>query len=437
MSRVDVYQGDSREILKVLADNSVDAVVTDPPYALVTIGERYGAEGAQPTGHEVYARATAGFMGRRWDTGETAFAVEFWAEVRRVLKPGGHVVAFSATRTYHRLAVAIEDAGFEVRDMLAWLYGSGFPKSADLERSVAVFLCDQPGRHYPTNLPKDARPGDHICPRCLESEAVDGVGSALKPGFEPVVMARKPLIGSLARNVLAHGTGGLNIDGCRIGEDGGTRFTGLREAANHDSVSSYGDGDGLNGKSFEAVKGLGRWPANVLHDGSDEVVDAFPLSDGAQGRVTGAEPSSDERVILSGLGGRHAVREPRGDKGSAARFFYSAKADTEDRLGSDHPTVKPVDVMAWLVRLVCPKGGVVLDPFGGTGTTGLAARREGCDAILIEREADHADDIRRRIAWARGEGGLTRQEILRHKLAKAPAAAGGAGLPLFAEADDD
>lgn len=427
MSRVDVYQGDSREILKVLPDNSVDAVVCDPPYALVSIGQRYGEDGAAPTGHEVYARATAGFMGRRWDTGETAFAVEFWAEVLRVLKPGGHVVAFSATRTYHRLACAIEDAGFEIRDMLAWLYGSGFPKSADIERSVAVYLCDRPGRHYPNNLPKDALPGDHICARCAESEAVDGLGSALKPGLEPVVFARKPLIGSLARNVLAHGVGGLNIDGCRIGDDGGHRFVGLREGADHASVSSYGDG--LNGKITEAVKGLGRWPANVLHDGSDEVLGAFPASDGQRGAVSGLEPSTATGDVWNPR--QRVASEMRGDSGSAARFFYSAKADTEDRLGSDHPTVKPVDVMAWLVRLVCPPGGVVLDPFAGSGTTGLAAMREGCDAILIEREPDHADDIRRRIAWARGEGSLTRQEILRRKLAKEPALASGAGTPLF------
>ena len=408
MSRVDVYQGDSREVLRVLDDASIDAVVTDPPYALVSIGKRFGADGAAPSASDgatgVYARASAGFMGQKWDTGDTAFDPAFWAEVLRVMKPGAHLVAFSATRTYHRLACAIEDAGFEIRDMTAWLYGSGFPKSHYVAKGIDAYLGEEREVIGRREVGKDMRGGNYkasapqlvadiTVSKSAEAEAFDGWGTALKPALEPICLARKPLIGSVARNVLATGCGGLNIDGCRIGDEGGAVFTGLRNSADHGSVSAYGDG--LNGKSYDVVKGLGRWPANVLHDGSDEVLEAFPCE----------------------------------ADGSAARFFYSAKADVEDRLGSDHPTVKPVDLMAWLVRLITPAGGVVLDPFGGSGTTGLAAMNEGRDAILIEREAKFADDIRRRIAWARGEGRLTAQER-----ARAVPEEKRAAMPLFDEA---
>lgn len=528
MSRVDVYQGDSREILRVIADCSVDAVVTDPPYALVSIGKRFGADNAAPAKSDgptgVYARASAGFMGRQWDTGETAFAVEFWGEVHRVLKPGGFVVAFSGTRTYHRLACAIEDAGFEIRDMISWLYGSGFPKSKDVAASIDSIDADDERRaralmftawmrstglgvdqingltgtvmasHYLSEKSQPSIPtldlfdrlrpflpavpawveelvlqrtvesqnmkarevvgqhdqsaqaalwrekfqgGEAAAPGLItrayspEAQAFEGWGTALKPACEPCVLARKGLEGTLGRNVLAYGVGGLNIDACRVGTDGGTVFAGLRQGSEHGSASTYGDG--LNGKLATAVKGLGRWPANVVHDGSDEVVHAFPFSESPPPRLTKRSPDGDGRLGYGAFGGQPEVVIGPGDSGSAARFFYSAKADTEDRLGSEHPTVKPVDLMAWLVRLTCPRGGVVLDPFAGSGTTGLAAMREGCDAILIEREADHADDIRRRIAWARGEAGLTRQEILRHDLAKDPAKAEGADLPLFGD----
>lgn len=454
---VDVYHADNRELLKTLASCSVDAVVTDPPYALVSIVKRFGGADAAPaqaggaTG--VYARASSGFMGRKWDTGETAFAPEFWGQVLRVLKPGGHVISFSATRTYHRSASAIEDAGFEIRDMildlvasdahvqaftdslsagqralflrmldesqfggmLAWVYGSGFPKSHDVAKGIdralgydrAKVRLDASTLKNPPNLVGGVKNGGDRPWRLAAAErgfhekaggdpvsrqamAWDGWGTALKPAFEPCVLARKPLEGSVAANVLKYGTGALNIDGCRIG---------AREAQ-------------------------GRWPANVVHDGSDEVEAAFPLTNPSRiGKPRGA--AAGEGWGMTQTGAEYA------DEGSAARFFYSAKADTHDRMGSDHPTVKPVELMAWLVRLVCPPGGVVLDPFGGSGTTALAAMKEGRSAILIEREADHAEDIRRKVAWARGEGALTRQEILRNDLAKDPGKASGDGLPLF------
>jgi site-specific DNA-methyltransferase (adenine-specific) len=376
---VTLHHGDSRDVLRTLPDASVDSVVCDPPYALVSMTK------ARPdlvNASNPYARKQAerGFMGKQWDTGETAFAVEFWSEVLRVLKPGGHVIAFSGTRTYHRLAVAVEDAGFEIRDMVSWLYGSGFPKSHN-----------QPG----------------------------GWGTALKPACEPIVLARKPLIGTVAANVLAHGTGALNIDGCRVGDDGGTKGC--------DAGPSLGIlGDGLNGSFGKPVPGLGRWPANVIHDGSDEVVGAFPETHSAGAARTAAEGSHSG--AMGDVGFTHGAPAMRfGDAGgSAARFFYSAKADSLDRIGSKHPTVKPVDLMRYLCRLVTPPGGVVLDPFAGTGTTGQAAFLEGFRAILIEREAEYVADIERRMALT-----VAGPDEKAHAIVKAKGKVEDAG-PLFA-----
>lgn len=344
--RVLLHPGDCRERIHTIPDASIDAVVTDPPYALVSIGKRFGKAGAAPAkaGTDgLYARASAGFMGQQWDTGETAFAVEFWAEVLRVLKPGGHLVAFSGTRTYHRMAVAIEDAGFEIRDQLGWAYGSGFPKSYDVAKGIdkaagiwrgqagAVVIESQPskGREY-ARTPKGE-------PVTEAANRVKGWGTAIKPAWEPIAFARRPLTGTVTENVLEHGPGALNIDGCRL--------------------------------SPEAGELVGRWPANILHDGSDEVSAVF---------------------------------------GEAARFFYSAKADADDRIGSKHPTVKPVELMRWLCRLVTPPGGRILDPFAGTGTTGEAAFHEGFRAVLIEREEAYQADIARRMELAIA-GPMTRQ----------------------------
>lgn len=440
VSEITVHHGDSRDVLKGLADASVHAVVCDPPYALVSIGKRFGADNAaasKPGKTGAYARASAGFMGQKWDTGETAFAVEFWAEVYRVLKPGGHVVAFSGTRTYHRLACAVEDAGFEIRDMVAWLYGSGFPKSHDVSKGIdraagaerQVVSAGKPvkrmipgadqhkggwektnGREFVPTVTAAATP---------EAAAWEGWGTALKPALEPIVFARKPLDGTVAANVLAYGVGALNIDACRIGtgEDKGVWPITQRR---HDDVTFT-----LPPTLTDTTKG--RWPANVIHDGSPEVVEAFPANAGAFAPVRGTEPSN---AITNVYGDRTRVAtQHHGDSGSAARFFYSAKADSEDRLGSKHPTVKPIDLMAWLCRLVTPPGGVILDPFAGTGTTGLAAMREGFDCILIEREAQYVADINRRLAWARGEGRLTAQETGK---AKAEAVE---DLPLFAPSE--
>jgi site-specific DNA-methyltransferase (adenine-specific) len=392
---VTVHHGDSREVLKAILDGSIDACVCDPPYALVSIGKRFGKDGAAPakvgkTG--AYARASAGFMGQRWDVGDVAHDPAFWSEVFRVLKPGAHVVAFSGTRTQHRQVCAIEDAGFEIRDQIGWLFGSGFPKSHNQK-------------------------GDW-----------EGWGSALKPAWEPICLARKPLVGTIVANLDAHGCGALNVDACRVGSE--------RPVSKSDPAKfkawKQGDGHARQDRNAPDERiDVGRWPANVIHDGSEEVIAAFPEAPGQQADISHTAPSPKTGGIygkMSREGEASAARryvdkgatdfaplpgQRRADSGSAARFFYTAKADAEDRLGSKHPTVKPVDLMAYLCRLVTPPGGVILDPFAGTGTTGLAAMREGFDCILIEREAEYVADIERRLAWARGEGKLTAQEASR------------------------
>ncbi len=426
--RVTLHCGDSREVLRAVPDASIHAVVTDPPYALVSIGKRFGKEGAAPAqfGRDgAYARASAGFMGKQWDTGEVAFAVSFWREVLRVLKPGGHVVAFSGTRTYHRMTCAIEDAGFEIRDQLAWVYGTGFPKSHDVAKGIDKALGakgsfgaaksaahqryidkgemrgeaghDGWQRPWMDDPEAVANAGRRYIPATEQAAEFDGYGTALKPSWEPIALARKPLDGTVAANVLAHRAGALNIDGCRI-EAGG-------------------------------VEALGRWPANIVHDGSPEVVATFPEAPGALRAVTGNEPSSPFANVYGDMPSRAGGAIPRGDFGSAARFFYSAKADADDRLGSKHPTVKPVDLMQWLCRLVTPPGGTVLDPFAGTGTTGEAAWREGFSAVLVEREAEYQADIRRRIGLCLAGPAERKRESV-----KARGSDQGAG-PLFAPAE--
>lgn len=587
--RVALHCGDSRDVLRTLPDASIHAVVTDPPYALVSIGKRFGREGVAPAQHGtdgLYARASAGFMGQTWDTGETAFAVEFWAEVLRVLRPGGHVVAFSGTRTYHRMACAIEDAGFEIRDSIYWHYGSGFPKSHSVNKaleakglacnchtatpynhnedatqnlhsvrcrmdaegqvssgaqpdvqpamqgdadkqdsgsresgaddsvrnvrgvgpqtgvaveakrksvlqrivpeqvvcgSAEALRCERQGeeesrqgdgaREEPCvegrcNAEASARElqgssvytgagvgeadgsqgrlhngasssdgqdvristdphgsgephrqdaseqrsdksgtvadkrgpqtwgGWPLCGGCGKPIIAEGLGTALKPATEPICLARKPLEGTVAANVLSHGTGALNIDGCRIEAPEGS----VVRMAHAETGSKRGYDGGLKGGARTDAQTLGRWPANIVHDGSGEVVAAFPEAPGQQRAVTGKEPSSPFANVFGDMPSRAGGAIPRGYSGSAARFFYSAKADADDRLGSKHPTVKPVDLMQWLCRLVTPPGGTILDPFAGTGTTGEAAWREGFSAVLVEREAEYQADIRRRMA---------------------------------------
>lgn len=423
--------GDSWHFLKDQPDNRYDSVVTDPPYALVSISKRLGSANAAPVidkGSGAYKRAGRGFMGKTWDVGDVAFNAEFWAEVLRVLKPGGHVVAFGGTRTYHRLVVAIEDAGFEIRDCLSWNYGSGFPKSHDVSKGIdkaagAVRQTISKGEPVKRMIPgadqnKDGwekTNGREFVPSVTaaatdEAREWEGWGTALKPAMELICLARKPLSEkTVAANVLKWGTGAINIDGCRVlGEfESGWSKSGSKESKNNS----------MSGKNYDREpkpdNAAGRWPANVLHDGSEEVVTAFPV-------VGDAHAPNNEGSIRSNqvFGADLKPREFHpgfSDSGSAARFFYTAKADAGDRLGSRHPTVKPVDLMQWLIRLVTPKNGLVLDPFAGTGTTAEAAFREGMRCTMVERETEYQADIRRRMGLVLGGSDERRWASLKAK----------------------
>lgn len=395
MSTVRIIHGDCRAALRSLPENSVDSIVCDPPYHL-TDGKKGGRGPASvnldsPAGR---ARITVGFMGKEWDgIDEHGIAVAFdpttWREALRVLKPGGHVLAFGGTRTYRRLACAIEDAGFEVRDMLAWLYGQGFPKATNKAK-----------------IPPEWQ----------------GWNTALKPSQEPICLARKPLEGSLWANLRKWGTGALWIDGCRIDTDAGDEVVTFERHAGDRGREQYRTGTVSNARPSE----LGRWPANLLLDGSDEVLAVFPNEAGAAAQVEGDEPSDASVGRVTGKrkrtrGAFHA------DKGSAARFFYCPKvsraerneglggsdekavaanatmsererADWEARNGNHHPTVKPVAVMRWLIRLITPPGGSLIDMFAGSGSTGKAALIDGVDAILMEKDADYVRITDRRTA---------------------------------------
>jgi DNA modification methylase len=412
-----LYNADCREVLRSRPDNSVDSVVTDPPYALVSIVKRFGSANAAPAkGNEAYMRASAGFMGKQWDTGDTAHSIEFWQECLRVLKPGGHVVAFAGTRTYHRLAVAIEDAGFEIRDMVQWIYGQGFPKSHDVSKGIDRAagaereIIGKSNRHgggiVGNGSSYELPPEIHsiTAPATDSARQWQGWGTALKPANEPICLARKPLSEkTVAANVLKWGTGAINVDGCRV-DSGGEAIAAHKGGGNRNVLGGTG-GESLNGYlSGDAGKFLntqGRWPANVITDGSEEVVKGFP-DDGRkppQPRNGGFRSEDARRGNVDFKSGcRPTLPVDRGDSGSAARFFYSAKASKVDRAGSKHPTVKPIKLMQYLARLVTPPGGTLLDPFAGSGTTGVAALREGFKAILCERETEYAADIRSRFA---------------------------------------
>jgi DNA modification methylase len=424
--KITLHAGDCLNVLKAMPENSVDAIVTDPPYHLTSIVKRFGAENAKPTVDGVYNRSTRGFMGKQWDGGDIAFKPELWAEVLRVLKPGGHMVCFGGTRTYHRMVCAIEDAGFEVRDQLAWVYGSGFPKSHDVSKGIdraagvereTIGIAGKSGSSR-SCMAGNFTGGEYLAtaPATDAARQWQGWGTALKPAWEPICLARKPLSEStVAANVLRWGTGALNIDGCRVEGRERTEY-GLANAM-RTRVNTFGEPSAA--ADFDASKG--RWPANLCHDGSAEVLAGFPDAGGGFGKRGGNENSTSYGFQVGSM-----ETVGFGDSGSAARFFYTSKADANDRLNSKHPTVKPVDLMQWLVRLVCPKGATVLDPFAGTGTTGAAAFIEGRRAVLIEREAEYLADIERRMELL-----LSGPDERARKLAKADP---HESLPLFGAA---
>jgi site-specific DNA-methyltransferase (adenine-specific) len=395
-----ILQGDCIAVMRdILDDNTVDAIVTDPPYEL-------------------------GFMGKAWDKRGIAFDPATWAECLRVLKPGGHLLAFGGTRTWHRLAVAVEDAGFEIRDTIAWLYGQGFPKSLDVGKAIdkaagatraVVGINPRAAQQTPkpdaTSLGRFAGTSpDLTAPATDAARQWQGWGTALKPAHEPIVVARKPLAGTVAVNVLAHGTGALNIDGCRIATDdtlGGGRPEGTNNAI-------YSKGLGSSSGRSDAL--AGRWPANVALD-EDQ---AAALDEQSGNRKSGyMKPETDRKTRQGDAYGKFSARtatETYGDQGGASRFMYVAKAGANERPKIDgvaHPTVKPLALMRWLVRLITPPGGVVLDPFAGSGTTIEAAMLEGFACIGIEREATYLPLIEARIARARAALACTVHDIQR------------------------
>jgi site-specific DNA-methyltransferase (adenine-specific) len=430
--KIALHCGDMRAILAELPDNIYDSCVTDPPYHLTSIVKRFAKENPEDVernfvarktdgqGLSPFHRAARGFMGKVWDGGDIAFDPDTWRAVYRVLKPGAHLLAFGGSRTYGRLQVAIEDAGFEVRDTIAWLYGSGFPKSHDvskrLDRMAGVereVIETYNARGFsdvsPTNDGRNQwaagevsdKKGYRTAPATDAARQWDGWGTALKPAIELICLARKPLSeATVAANVLKWGTGAINIDGCRVPHvtvSGGNLAdnTHLRTAVKGGEDSWFKE---ATGERFTQPNNLGRWPANLAHDGSEEVLAGFPDTGISAGGRIGNKDGAFSNLGNTGFTTEHVAGDPGyGDSGSAARFFYTAKADSDDRLGSKHPTVKPLDLMQWLVRLVTPKGGLVLDPFAGTGTTGEAAWREGMRAELVEAETEYQADIRGRM----------------------------------------
>jgi site-specific DNA-methyltransferase (adenine-specific) len=364
------------EVMASMSESSVDSIVTDPPYGL-------------------------SFMGKDWDHGVPGEA--FWREALRVAKPGAHLLAFGGTRTHHRLMCAIEDAGWEIRDCLGWLYGSGFPKSLDVSKAIEREVVGRGiGAHSkdPDSFGNGHNPEYNItAPATPEAVRWNGWGTALKPAWEPIVLARKPIIGTVAQNVLEYGTGALNIDGCRV-ETADNLVTHHQGGTGNRENWRTGNKEGV---CYSTGSTNGRFPANLLHDGSEDVLAVFPESKGQQGDVRGTEKSrtGGEGTVCYGEYGARPFTPKRGDGGSASRFFYCAKASSSERgEGNSHPTVKPLALMQYLCRLVTPPGGVVLDPFTGSGSTLLAALKEGFCFIGIEKEPKYWTIANERIAEA-------------------------------------
>ena len=476
-SDADVYAGDCLDVLRALPDASVDSVVTDPPYGLsnTTPGLVVDTLTRWVTGDREYVPDLAGFVGCRWDAFVPPPAV--WDECLRVLKPGGHLLAFAGSRTADLMSLSIRLAGFEIRDSIAWLYGSGFPKSRDASEAMAAFLAGDPGElsgavraspfiyavtsylraardaagwtnrridglfgtngmagHWTssgsqpscpslaqwarlktelaphlgddvdhlvdmlaaTERPADWGSGDGKAHRFLstlkknpDATPAGGWGTALKPAFEPMVVARKPLAGTVATNVLQYGTGALNIDACRTSERVGQKRP---DGSTSKSATIYGKYDDTSTPPHDA----GRWPTNVI------------LDDHIAAELDRQAPDTEGAAPASGpsLTGPTAATAAYGARGGASRFFpvfrWEAKAPSSQRPrlpdGTVHPTVKPLDLMRWLVRLVTPPGGVILEPFAGSGTTVEAALVEGFECIGIERDPDYLRLIEHRLS---------------------------------------
>jgi DNA modification methylase len=419
-----LIRGDCADELQKLEANSVDAIVTDPPYGL-------------------------SFMGKKWDYDVPS--IELWREVLRVLKPGGHLLSFGGTRTYHRMVVAIEDAGFEIRDQVQWIYGSGFPKSLDVSKAIdkaAGLKREVIGKAWvgSGNRATKSVYGDYNSPHTAGCDVTrpaspaaqiwQGFGTALKPANEPIVLARKPLDKGLtvAQNVLKWGTGALNIDGTRIGTSdnlNGGAYSNNREVSTNEV---YGEYKRMQPEQFTQPQG--RWPANVIFDES-----AAEMLDGQSGRLAGGGKTKVKTETMQMFGMKGHVNVDYPDSGGASRFFYVAKTSKRERnaglealealeaqstgwsgesmpLRQDgterkmprnqnhHPTVKPIKLMEYLIKLITPPNGTILDPFMGSGSTGCAAKKLGFKFIGIERDAEYFEIAKKRIEHWQTEDGV-------------------------------
>ena len=440
-----LHRGDCLDVMRTLADASIDACVTDAPYGLSDQPpEAVAACLTAWLSGEVYRPKGRGFMGREWDAWVPG--PEAWREVLRVLKPGAHLVVFAGTRTQDLMGMAMRLAGFEIRDTLQWIYGSGFPKSLDVskatDKAAGAIRPRVPGGQGGQNEVLGSRKsgeaisGEAISGEAISGEAIrwDGWGTALKPAYEPIILARKPLVGTVAANVQAHGTGAINVDGCRIGVGLPVPGGGNGNANNGGRLGGGADYSGSRPKV--QPHNVGRWPANILLDESSAA-----MLDAQTGTLTSGDPcrrrSPDtNRAALGRFAGQSEVTPPRvASSGGASRFFYTSKASAEDREGglyardfeakpqdptreagapggdnprnrgakvrlNSHPTVKPTDLMRWLCRLVTPPGGLILDPFMGSGSTGVAALLEGFHFVGIDREAEYVEIARHRLKHA-------------------------------------
>ena len=401
-----LLNGDCIEQMQKLKDEGkqIDSVVTDPPYHLTSIVERYGKEGSAPAkdyGQSgAFARTSKGFMGKEWDGGDIAFRSDTWKLAYDLLKPGGYLLAFSASRNYHRMAVAIEDAGFEIRDQIMWIYGSGFPKSLNIGKAIdkrqgnerevvgtrVSAFGDADGSETDDGRNLWGKESTKEVELTKGNSEYEGWGTALKPAHEPIVMARKPLEGSNIDNVLKYGTGAINIDGCRVGN----------EERTHKGMSSLGvmHDDDWKPKDIE-VTSQGRYPANLMHDGLQEEWARYfycPKTSSAE-RNRGLEDFTAKPMAW---GNQAQAELKRGNLDFAADGDGTKHNKVSMRLNT-HPTVKPQELMKYLCRLVTPKGGVVLDPFMGSGSTGMAAKDEGFDFIGIEKEQEYFEIAEARI----------------------------------------
>ncbi len=446
-----LYNGDCLEVLATLPENSVDTCITDPPYGLGFMGKQWDTFDKSQFGlagnegeNDLKVKKNFKVLPRYRKDGLQEFTFDWASEVYRVLKPGAILLAFGGTRTYHRIACAIEDAGFEIRDTIAWVYGSGFPKSYDISKGIDKFNKTGSASWNGTGDSSNGalgysklqheqgyRPNDYSGKHQTKTEITDpeaqlwnGWGTALKPAFEPIVVAMKPIDGTYVNNALTWGVAGLWIDGGRVAHGNDVDLSLIQHTRQDGRPEQWRMNRSQNGREIPTYKPEGRFPANFIHDGSDEVKELFPQTGKSSGGRIGNKGSA-----LNMMGTDYEAGDPGyGDSGSAARFFYCAKASRRERNAglegmelrdngqqygtiqntpnpkhqNHHPTVKPIELMRYLVRLTkTPTGGVVLDPFTGSGTTGIACVLEGREFIGIEREAEYVEIAEKRIAHYR------------------------------------